>query len=312
MSDASRLPRREFMKRSLTLAGTAALAPLSALGLPQVTAALPDLASVKGPDAYTAALKAIELAGGMKRLLGSAGRVGLLANAPSWWKLPGSHTSTDLVLAVIESCLQAGYKDLVFLQDPAPGFWERSKRSAARPDLVKAVKAARGEKVEVAVKGGLALKKAKVNKNLLEADAVIDLPIAKDHAGTRYSGCLKNMMGACANDTNQFFHSGSGAKEEYGDVDFLSQCIADLELVRKPTLCVADATVVLGENGPAGPGTLLRPGRVVVGADPVAVDAHCAGLLGRSASDIAMLKKAAAHGIGKMDLAKLKIAEAAV
>jgi uncharacterized protein (DUF362 family) len=69
---------------------------------------------------------------------------------------------------------------------------------------------------------------------------------------------------------------------------------------------------VLGDNGPAGPGTLLRPGRVVAGADPVAVDAYCAGLIGRTATDIAMLRKAAALGLGRMDPAKLTIKEAAV
>jgi len=312
MASTPLIPRREFVKRTLTLAGAAVLAPLPSFVRPAAQDGLPDLVSVKGTDAYAAALKAIELAGGLNRFLGKNGKIGLLVNAPSWWKLPGSHTSTDVVLAVIESCLKAGFKDIVFLQDPASGFWERSKRSASLPDVVKAVKSARGEKTEVAVKGGLALKKARVNRDLLEVDAVIDLPVAKDHAGTRYSGCLKNMMGACADETDHFFHAGSGAKEEYGDVDFLSQCIADLELVRKPTLCIVDATVVLGDNGPAGPGTLLRPGRVVVGTDPVAVDAHCAGLLGRDAADIAMLKKAAAHGIGRMDTAALKIKEAII
>jgi uncharacterized protein (DUF362 family) len=312
MASAPIIPRREFVKRSLTLAGAAVLSPFPSFGRPAAQDGLPDLVSVKGADAYTATLKALDLAGGLNRFLGKSGKIGLLVNAPAWWKLPGSHTSTDLVLAVIESCLKAGFKDIVFLQNPAAGFWDRSQRSASLPDVVKAVKTARGEKTEVTVKGGLALKKARVSRDLLEVDAVIDLPIAKDHAGTRYSGCLKNMMGACADDTNHFFHAGSGAKEEYGDVDFLSQCIADLELVRKPTLCVIDATMVLGDNGPAGPGTLLRPGRVVVGTDPVAVDASAAGLLGRAAADIAMLKKAAAHGIGKMDTSKMKIKEGIV
>ncbi|MDD8027516.1 MAG: DUF362 domain-containing protein [Acidobacteriota bacterium] len=309
---ANILSRREFVKRSLTAAGAAALAPLPASRLFAAPEAWPDLVSVKGEDAYAAACKAIDLAGGVGRFLGKTGRIGILVNAPAWWKRPGSHTSTDVVLAAVESCLKAGFKDIIFLQDPAPGFWERSSRSAAMADVVKAVKPATAGRVEVAVKGGLALKKAKVSRDWMDVDAVIDLPIAKDHAGTRYSGCLKNMMGACADDTNRFFHAGSGAKGEYDDVDFLSQCIADLNLVRKPSFCLADATVVLGENGPAGPGTLLRPGRVVAGADPVAVDAYCAGLLGRSAADIAMLRKAAAHGLGRMDPAKLALKEAAV
>jgi hypothetical protein len=150
------------------MAGAAVLAPISLPRFLSAQEGLPDLAAVKGQDGYAATLKAIELAGGLGRFLGRSGKIGLLVNAPSWWKLPGSHTSTDVVLAAIECCLKAGFKDLVFLQNPASGFWERSKRSAALPDLVKAVKAARGDRVEVAVKGGAALKKAKVVRDLLD------------------------------------------------------------------------------------------------------------------------------------------------
>jgi len=308
----SRVERREFLRRGAALAGAAALFSgdvgrlfAGAQGGP------PDLASVKGTDTFAAAEKALELFGA-GRVLPKGGRVGLLVNAPSWWRLRGSHVNTEVVLAAVAACQKAGVKDIVFLQDPAPGFWERTPRSASLPDLVKAPRKFSGSTVEVEVKGGKALKKAAVAKELLDCDAFLDISIAKDHDGTRFSGCLKNVMGACTGATNRFFHAGSGAKTEYGDVDFLSQCIADSLLIRKPALCVLDATVVLGDNGPAGPGTLLEPRRVVVGADPVAVDAYGAGLIGRSAADIAMIQKAAGHGIGKADVSKIAVKDVAI
>ncbi len=306
------ISRRAFVKQGLSLAGAAALAPLPAGRLFAARPGLPDIASVKAQDPYAAALKALELAGGAKRFLGRGGRVGILANAPEWWKRPGSFTSPDVVLAAIEACLEAGAKDIVFLQNPGGGYWERTPKAKASAELVKAVKPFSGATVDIEVKGGRALKKVKTARDLMEVDAVIDIPIAKDHAGTRFSGCLKNMMGANTDDANRFFHFGGGAKGEYDDVEFLSQCIADMGLVRKPSLCLADATEVLGQNGPAGPGPLLRPGRVVAGSDPVAVDAYCAGLLGRQAADMAMLRKAMAHGLGQMDLTKLAVKEAAL
>ncbi len=303
------LNRRTFIKTGLAIAGSAASSREAwpALFVPQETTGA-DLASVKGDDAFAAAAKSLELVGA-GRLIPKGGRVGILVNAPNWWRLPGSHTSTEVVLAVVRECLNSGAKEIVFLQNPAPAFWGRSGRSASLPDVVKAVKPFSGDMVEKEIKGAVALKKARVAKDLLECDAWIDIPIAKDHAGTRFSGCLKNTMGACANETNQFFHFGSGAKGEYEDVDFLSQCIADLGLVRPPALCVSDVTVVLAENGPAGPGRLLRPQKVVAGKDPVAVDAYTAGLIERDAGDIAMLKKAASQGVGSADLSKLVIME---
>jgi uncharacterized protein (DUF362 family) len=114
------------------------------------------------------------------------------------------------------------------------------------------------------------------------------------------------MMGGLDHETNSFFHTGSG-KSDYQDVDFLSQCIADLSTLRKPTFCVVDATVVLASNGPAGPGDLLKPGKVVAGTDPVAVDAYCVTLHKRKPSEVVMLAKAAAAGAGRADLKKLAV-----
>ena len=249
---------------------------------------------------------------GAGRVLPKGGRVGLLVNAPTWWKLRGSHADTEVVLATVAACLAAGVKEIRFLQNPASGFWERTPRSKSLPDLIKAPLKFSGDWADVEVKGAKSLKKAKVAKDLLDCDVFIDVSIAKDHDGTRFSGCLKNVIGACTDATNRFFHAGSGARSEYGDVDFLSQCIADVLLVRRPALCVLDATVVLGENGPAGPVKLLEPRRVVVGADPVAIDAYGAGLIGRNAGDIAMIQKAAAHGLGKADAAKIAVKDVQV
>ena len=55
-------------------------------------------------------------------------------------------------------------------------------------------------------------------------------------------------------------HAGSGAKSEYGDVPFLAQCVADMNTLRKPHLCVADATEFFLTSGPAGPGELRKLG----------------------------------------------------
>ncbi|WP_394699277.1 DUF362 domain-containing protein [uncultured Desulfobacter sp.] len=50
----------------------------------------------------------------------------------------------------------------------------------------------------------------------------------------RFTGTMKNMMGLTSSSTNHFFHFGSGSSGWYDDPKFLSQCIANVNLVRRP------------------------------------------------------------------------------
>jgi uncharacterized protein (DUF362 family) len=107
----------------------------------------------------------------------------------------------------------------------------------------------------------------------------------------------------------QFFHFGSGSRGYYDDVEFLSQCIADLNLVRKPDLCIVDATEVVATNGPFGPGRLIKPQKVFAGVDRIAVDVYGANLLGRKGEEIRTTQMAHEHGLGEIHLQRLRIQE---
>ena len=64
--------------------------------------------------------------------------------------------------------------------------------------------------------------------------------------------------------------------------------------------------------GPAGPGDLLKPQKIVAGTDPVAVDAYCVILHSRKPKEVVMLAKAAAAGVGRADLQKSNVREIAI
>jgi uncharacterized protein (DUF362 family) len=231
----------------------------------------------------------------------------LLLNAPPWWKKPGSFTSPAVALAAVKLCADAGAREIVQIIDLPDGYWGRTPRSADHAKELALVKPNSGEWVEVDIPKGRALKRAEVNKALLDCDVFINLPISKNHEGTGFSGCLKNMMGACSGKTNRFFHKGSGAAGEYTDVAFLSQCIADVNLVRKPDLCICDSTEFLLTNGPAGPGEIRKARKVVAGTDAVAVDAYGSTLLGLRPAQVLMIVMASQHGLGQIDWAKLAV-----
>jgi uncharacterized protein (DUF362 family) len=304
------IDRRTFVKAGLAV-GAAGVVESS--GIRRVLAAAParpDIVVVKGEDAFANTFKALEGLGGMKAFAIKGSRVGLLVNAPPHWKLEGSHTRMEVVLAVAKLCLDAGAKEIVTLPVLAPRFWTGSPLAERHAKLIRSLKECSGKTVDTKIPKGIALKSGKVRPELLDVDVLVNLPVAKHHVGTLLSANLKNMMGGLTHETNAFFHTGSG-KSEYEDVDFLCQCIADLNTLRRQDLCVVDATVVLGSNGPAGPGDLLKPQKVVVGTDPVAVDAYCATLHDRKPKELVMLVKAAAAGVGRADLEKLNVKEIA-
>ncbi len=315
------MKRRDFLRRPAVLGATAfagaRLVP-SLLAEPTATASaipaptpasLPDIAVAEGADTYAATLRAVELAGGIGRFVKPGAKVGLLINAPNWWRKPGSFTSPDVTLAVLQLCLDAGAAEITYVIDPASDYWSRTPLGAQYPKLTAAGRRNPGDWAEIDIPRGVSLKQAKVNRVALDCDVLINLPIAKHHAGSGYTGCLKNFMGACHRSTNQFFHNGGGAKGEYEDIVFLSQCIADVNLVRRPDLTVCDGTEFLLTNGPAGPGELGHAHKVVAGTDPVAVDAYGCTFLGLTAEKVAMIGMAAAHGLGQPDLAKLAVRE---
>ncbi len=308
-----KLTRRTFLKK------TAAVGTLSLLGgstwehfadgSGRLYAGTPDkIVAVKSKDYFKNTLAAVEKIGGIGAFVSPGDTVGLLVNSP--FKNFGASVNPDITLAVIKLCADAGAREIRYLKNPYRGYWKRSGLAAKYPGALKLVKYESGEQQVVAIPAGNSLKEAKVNSDLLDCDVFINLSIAKHHTGVHYSGVLKNMMGLCPFTTNSYFHFG-GALEFgwYGDLNHMAQCIADLNLVRKPDLCLLDATAILTENGPYGPGKMLKLEKVIAATNPVSLDAYGCTLLGHKPADILMVSRAAGHNLGEMDLEKVEVAE---
>jgi uncharacterized protein (DUF362 family) len=153
------------------------------------------------------------------------------------------------------------------------------------------------ERLEVDIIGGKEMTSASMYKVFIESDVFINVPVAKHHNGTIYSGVLKNLMGASSRDTNRHMHSPDG-EYTYGKTEYLSNCIADLNLIRKPDLSVIDAAVCAVNNGPRGPGDTISPGLIIGGTDPLALDVYASGLLGMDPNDILTFTAAEKLGLG--------------
>ena len=257
--------RRQFLAAAAAASAASVLEGLSgrALASPAPGAGqVPALAVVKGANAYDAVVKAVEMLGGMKTFVPPGARVGLLVN--SRFDKPGTYVKPQIALAVAVLCLEAGAREIVSLEDVSRSYWRRAVLSPAHEKLVRDIKEPAGG-VSVPVKGGRRLTEIEITRDYLDCDVIINVPVFKDHAGTHFTGNLKNIMGATRGGTNRHWHLGSGAAGYYEDPGFLSECIAEANLVRRPTLSVADGTEMIITNGPFGPGKILRPQTVVAG-----------------------------------------------
>jgi uncharacterized protein (DUF362 family) len=313
----NKIGRREFIKKSarygLTAAlGGGALSHIAQVPSPHAMAhGANDIVVVEGGDYFASTIKAVELLGGMDQFVPKGARVAILPNVQRWH--PGTFTKPEIVRAIVQMCKKAGAEEISCLSWLGMDNWEKTglalvlKEEGANLKLVKSEEA---NFKPVKVPKGIALKEAMIMKEFFNNDVFIDIPITKDHAGNKFTGTMKNLMGLNFRTNNRENFHKPGWKTEIKDIQHLDQCIADLNTVVQPTLCVVDATEFIITNGPMGPGEITKPQKVVVGQDRVAMDAYCCTLWGLKPEEIFQIKMAHELGLGEIDLKKVKIGKA--
>ncbi len=313
-----KIDRRQFIKTGLkTGVAIGSLAVLPQLFASELSSdrGVSDISIVNGADYFKSTLEAIQQLGGIEKFISKGDKVGLLAN--SVYKKPGAYTRPDIVLAVAHLCLEAGASQVYCLKNESEKYWRRSPLFDTHRKLISHLKEDDTDHRMVDIPGGKVLKEAKMMGGFLDYDKVINIPIVKNHGEIRMTCTLKNTMGVSAFSTNMQFHTGpnviSGTVKALIDIyhakEYLAQCIADLNLVRKFDLYVVDATEFITTNGPSGPGKLKKLNKVVAGVDRVAVDAFCCRYLNLEPEKELMIKKSYENNLGEINLNKLRIRE---
>ena len=307
------IKRRDFIKAGLMAGGAVVLSRQLAASeilsksqpvykMPSI-GEIPDIVTISGENPEESISRLLEPFGGIGNFVRSGQSVGLLVNSP--WKNPGYYTKPDVVIALANLCLQAGAKEIICFKPAQKAYWERGKLYAKYNKVVDGFRYGT-DQIEVEIPKGVSLKKAEIYKEFNKADVFISVPVAKHHAGVIFSGNLKGMMGVTSSYTNRNMHSPEG-DYTYDQHEYLAQCIADLNLLRKPDLCIVDAIECGLNNGPAGPGEIFRPGKIIAGTAPLALDVYAASLIGFFPDDILTFPRAFKHSLGEIDPAKLKL-----
>ncbi len=184
-------------------------------------------------------------------------KVALLPNVQS--RHPGSFTKPEILRAVIRLCKKAGAAEVDCLSWQTVKQWEDTGLKAVIESEGAVLKIFEKDEAlfkPVPVPAGVALKEARVLAALYDYDVLINMPITKDHAGNKFTGTMKNLMGLNSPANNRTFHRPNW-KTDPNDVAHLDQSIVDLNKAVKPALNIVDATEFIVTNGPFGPGQLF-------------------------------------------------------
>ncbi len=217
----------------------------------------------------------------------------------------GATTNPEVVGALVAMCVGAGARSVRVMDNPFGG---TAQSAYQRSGIEEEVNRAGGEmevmnrnKFKAAeIPGGMDIREWVFYKDILDADVVIDVPIAKHHGTTRLTLGCKNLMGTILDRGK--IHAN------------IHQRIADLVSCVRPALTVVDAVRTLMRNGPTG-GNLddvRMTNTIIASADIVAADSYAATLFDLAPADIGYIQAAADMGLGVMDLTSMRIEELSI
>lgn len=318
---ANSLTRREAMLQILRAGGIAAAATGAGVWLsshstrPVASAAeharrdhrvksdagLAAMAVVTNGEPEALVQRALADLGGIGRFVARQDVVVLKPNI-AWDRTPeqAATTNPELVAEVVRHCWSAGAKRVIVTDVSC----NEPRRCFQRSGIAAAARAAGAEVIlpdpemfrEVEL-GGVVLKSWPVFTPFLEADKVLNLPIAKHHSLTGATLGMKNWYGILGGQRNRLHQN-------------IHQSLVDLASFMLPTLTIMDCYRILLRNGPTG-GNLedvALKKTVVASVDPVALDAYVAQAYWElDAGRLPYLRMAADRGLGTTQYDKLSV-----
>jgi uncharacterized protein (DUF362 family) len=303
-----RITRRSAIKRLLGISGAVALSgftgwPFGDLGFLWAEDAggrfiVEGRGSTEAYSVKELVSKVFEEAGGITRFISRGDVVAIKPNV-SWARSPelAATTSPTVLEGVVELCYEAGAKKVKIadhtIHDARRCFAITGVGSVAKKTGADLVFPRSSLMKNMKIHGGR-LDVWPVFTPLIEADKLINIPVAKDHGLSTLTLGIKNWIG------------GVGGRR-YALHQDIHQTIVDLAQFFKPTVTLIDATRILVSNGPSGGSTsdVKVTNTVILSDDQVAADALAAGLFGIKAKDLDFIRLGEAGGLGTSDLRQL-------
>lgn len=288
--------RRDFIKKAGVLGLGAISLPL--INTENLFAATSTISVVKGHSEAKMVQKAIDLLGGMKKFV-KRGDVVMIKPNIGWDRTyrQAANTNPFVLKKVIQMCYDAGAKKVKVTDNPC----QSASITFLRSGIKRACKQAgaeliypSGSRFKTMNIGGRAIKRWPVYKDIIEADKLINIPIAKHHSLSRLTLGMKNFYGAVGGyrgRLHQNIHSG----------------IVDLAHFFKPDLTIIDAVRILVRNGPTGGSyrDVKKTNTIIAGKDFVACDAYATTLFGLNPNNVGYVRIAGKYKLGQSNLSRI-------
>jgi uncharacterized protein (DUF362 family) len=253
-------------------------------------------------DPATLTRAAVDALGGMGRFI-SRGDVVTIKPNVGWDRTPvhAANTNPAVVAELVRLVLDAGAKTVTVTDASCnePGrCFQRSGIWKAAYDAGADVVLPAEHRFRSMRLGGEVLDEWPIYRPLVDADKVINVPVAKHHNLAKFTAAMKNWYGLLGGRRNRLHQN-------------IDVSIADLATFMQPTLTVIDATRVLMRNGPQG-GNIADAKdmhQVIASVDQVAADAYACQLIGVKREDLAYIQMGHDRGLGTMYWENLRRAE---
>ena len=292
------MKRREFIK----IAGVAAAALYGVHdNLLLAQNSTPDVVRVTGGEPVSMLQTALNEFGGLKTFI-SKGDVVVVKPNIGWDRAPelAGNTNPDLIAEIVKQCLALGAKKVKIFDRTCNNPQRCYATSLIEEKAVEA--GAEVTHVEdnlfkmVPLKNGRILKEWPTYQEYLEANKIINVPIAKHHRIAGVTLGMKNLMRVMGG-TRGDIHTPFSTKL----LDIVSEIL--------PTLTIIDAYRILTANGPSGgsPDDVKLTKTLVVSPCTVSADASILDLFGLTVGQVEHVKEAYERGLAKYDASKLKV-----
>ncbi len=264
----------------------------------------PEMVVARGADPAELVRQGLTAMGGMNLFVKKGAKVVIKPNiCVAYGAYENAYTTNPWVVgALVKLCFEAGAASVRVMDFPFNGTAAAAyKKSGIESQVLENG----GEMIQMTgykftsttLPQGVEIKKIGIYDEILKADAIINVPIAKHHSLAGLTLSMKNLLGVVDNRGN--FHPN------------FSQRLPDLSSFVKPALNVVDAVRILMNNGPAS-GTkddVKQLDTIIITQDIVAADAYATSFFGKKPEDLKYIPVAAERKIGRMDINNLRITE---
>lgn len=264
----------------------------------------PDMVVAHGADPTELVRQGMAAMGGMELFVKKGAKVVIKPNiCVAYGTYENAYTTNPWVVgALVKLCFEAGagsvrVMDFPFNGTAATAYKKSSIESQVLENGGEMVQMTGYKFISSDLPLGKEIKKIGIYDEILKADAIINVPIAKHHSLAGLTISMKNLLGIVDNRGN--FHPN------------FAQRLPDLSTLVKPALNVVDAVRILMNNGPASGSKddVKKLDTIIITPDIVAADAYTTTLFGKKPEDLKYISVAAERKIGRMDINNLRITE---